>query len=327
MSRYLDAQDVPIGLAAFLAYDDYDHIDDPDHISATALLRPTRQLILSQRLSPEQRQDSLYDRLKARMGQALHGAVEDVWQNHLDQALAALGVPEKRRAMVKVNPDRDTPLPPGTIPVYLEQRSFKRVGKYNVSGKFDFVFDGQLQDFKFTSTFTYANQSKAEDYIKQGSIYRWLNPDIITKPTMLINYGFWDWSAAKTYGNNYPPKPVLAQEFHLQPVAQVEHWVGQKLNEIERFSQADDQLIPLCTDKDLWRTELTYKYYANPEKMGRATKVFQTREEAITHQMNKGGKGVIQEHKPEPKACNYCDAKPICGQYKSFVDQGIIKED
>lgn len=326
MSRFIDAQDVPIGLAAFLAYDDYDHINEPNHISATSLLRPTRQLILNQRLTPDQRKESLYDRLKSRMGQAIHSAIEDVWTNHLDEALTALGVPEHQKSKVIVNPSRDLPLPDGAIPVYLEQRSFKKVGKYTVSGKFDFIFDGQLQDFKFTGTFTYSNQTKAEDYAKQGSIYRWLNPDIITKPTMLINYGFWDWSVGKTFSNNYPTKPALGQEFPLESVAQVEHWVTQKLAEIERFSQADDQHIPLCTDKDLWRTEPTYKYYANPEKMGKATAVFKSREEAVARQIAKGGKGIIQEHKSEPKACNHCAARAICGQYAGFVNQGIIKE-
>lgn len=325
MSRYLDAQDVPIGLAAFLAYDDYDHISEPNHISATALLRPTRQIILGKRLTPDQRKESLYGRLKARMGQALHSAVQDVWENHREEALDALGVPEAQRNRIVVNPAADTDLS-HRIPIYMEQRAFKQVGKYNVSGKYDFIFDGQLQDFKFTSTFTYAKQTKAEDYIKQGSVYRWLNPNLITRPMMAINYAFWDWMPSKAGMPSYPPKPVVKQEFHLQEVAHTEHWISQKLNELERFDQAEDQAIPLCTDKDLWRDETTFKYYANPANTGRATKVFDNYQAAIAYQMSKGGKGIVEKFKSPPKACDYCAAKLVCGQYKNFVNQGIIKE-
>lgn len=325
MSKYLDAQDVPIGIAAFLAYDDYDHIDEPNHISATALLRPTRQIILGKRLTPEQRKESLYARLKSRMGQAMHSAIQDVWENHREDALAALGVPEAQRARVIINPPKDMDVS-RRIPIYMEQREFRKVGNYTISGKYDFIFDGQLQDFKFTSTFTYTKQTKAEDYIQQGSIYRWLNPTLVTRPTMAINYAFWDWAAGKAGMPNYPPKPVMKQEFPLQDPAHTQQWMAQKLNELERYSQSADEDIPECTDKDLWRDEPTYKYFANPEKTGRATKVFPTYNEAVTYQMNKGGKGIIQKFKSEPKACNYCAAKLICGQYKNFVNQGIIKE-
>lgn len=323
MSRFLDAQDLPIGIAAFLAYDDYDHIDEPNHISATSLLRPTRQLVLSKRLTQEQRLFSLYDRVKARMGQALHTGIEDVWVNHKDEALAALGIPEQKRNMVVVNPEGK--VEPGMIPIYMEKRSFKKVGNYTVSGKFDFIFDGQLTDFKSTGTFTYVNQSKSEDYINQGSIYRWLNPEIITNPYMAINYIFTDWVAFKVGTENYPTKPVVAQHFELKDLFQTENNIRMKLNELEHYDQANDNRIPACTDKELWMDKSTWKYYTNPAKRIRATKNFTSYPDAVAYQQSRGGKGIIVEHKAEPKACNYCPASAICGQYKSFVDQGVIK--
>lgn len=325
MSRYLDAQDVPIGLAAFLAYDDYDHINEPNHISATSLIKPIRQLVLNKRLSPEQRVDSLFKRVKSRMGQAMHVAIEDVWLNHRTEALTALGVPEHKQKLVVVNPIEGENLE-GKIVVYMEKRSFKEVGPYVVSGKFDFIFDGQLQDFKFTSTFTYKNQTKAEDYIAQGSLYRWLNPELVTKAHMAINYTFWDWMAGKANMPDYPPKPMLQQIFPLDSVETTQRFVENKVREIARYTQEDDKNIPLCSDKDLWRTDVTYKYYADPTKTdGRSTRNFDDYNEAVTFQLSKGGKGVILKHKPEPKACAYCMANSICGQYKGFVEQGIIK--
>ena len=49
------------------------------------------------------------------------------------------------KPMLEFNPD--------AIPVYMEQRAYKQVGKYKVSGKFDFVAEGRVQDFKSTGVF------------------------------------------------------------------------------------------------------------------------------------------------------------------------------
>ena len=42
---------------------------------------------------------------------------------------------------------------------------------------------------------TYQNQSKDREYRLQGSMYRWLNPKIITKDVFNINYIFTDFNA------------------------------------------------------------------------------------------------------------------------------------
>ena len=52
MTRYLNPSNVPLSLAVFLANDTYDY--EPGTISATGLMRPLRQIILSRRVPPEQ---------------------------------------------------------------------------------------------------------------------------------------------------------------------------------------------------------------------------------------------------------------------------------
>ena len=42
---------------------------------------------------------------------------------------------------------------PKAIPVYMEQRAYKELLGFKVSGKYDFVAEGKVQDFKSTSTF------------------------------------------------------------------------------------------------------------------------------------------------------------------------------
>ena len=57
-----------------------------------------------------------------------------------------------------------------------------------------FVAEGKVQDFKSTSVYTYLNQTNKDKYILQGSIYRWLNEDTITRDTMDIHFIFTDWN-------------------------------------------------------------------------------------------------------------------------------------
>ena len=51
MSKYINTEDTPLSVAVFLATDHYDY--DPNTISATRLLKPIRQTILSGRVPKE----------------------------------------------------------------------------------------------------------------------------------------------------------------------------------------------------------------------------------------------------------------------------------
>lgn len=142
---------IPLPLAVFLATDDYDY--DPTAISATALMKPIRQLILTKRVNPEDNPIDIAGLVSSRMGSAIHAAIEKAWLNP-KQALKALGMPAKLADNVMINPSKPIlELNPNAIPVYMEQRAYKQVGKYKVSGKFDFVAEGRVQDFKSTSTY------------------------------------------------------------------------------------------------------------------------------------------------------------------------------
>jgi hypothetical protein len=89
--------------------------------------------------------------------------------------MASLGYPQDIIDRVIVNPTPED-LKPDSIPVYMELRSFKEIDGVRVSGKFDFVAEGKVEDFKSTSTFAWKSGDKVEDYRLQGSIYRWLTP-------------------------------------------------------------------------------------------------------------------------------------------------------
>ena len=81
--------------------------------------------------------------------------------------MTSLGYPQKIIDRVLINPSNDD-LYEGCIPVYLEQRSTREIAGRIISGKYDFVGEGRLEDFKTTGVFTYMNNTKDKDYILQG---------------------------------------------------------------------------------------------------------------------------------------------------------------
>jgi hypothetical protein len=169
MSRYSNQMNIPLPLAVFLATDDYDY--DPTAISATALMKPIRQLILTKRVNPEDNPIDISGLVSSRMGSAIHAAIEKAWLTPKN-ALKALGLPEKIANNIVINPSKEMlEFNPDAIPVYMEQRAYRQVGKHKVSGKFDFVAEGRVQDFKSTSVYSYLNQTNVAKYALQGSIY------------------------------------------------------------------------------------------------------------------------------------------------------------
>ena len=330
IQRYANTSGVPLSLAVFLATDHYDHDPDPNTISVTTLIKPLRQTILSRRIPDEGTVVDLASMVNSRMGSAIHDGIERAWVNHHKAAMAALGYPPKVVNRVLVNPNQhDLELAKAQgmdpIPVYLEQRVKRQIGKWKVSGKFDFVGDGRVEDFKSTSVWTYINQTNGEKYTLQGSIYRWLNPEIITSDQMAIQFIFTDWSAAASRGDpRYPASRTKQQVFDLLPVPATETFIRQKLASLERYMDAPENEIPECTDEELWRKDPVFKYYSDPNKTsGRSTRNFTTREEAIAHQMAKG-KGVVLEKPGEVTACKYCPAFMACTQKDRLIKRGDL---
>ena len=324
MTQYLNTSQVPLSLAVFLASDSYDH--EENVISATTLLKPIRQVILSSRIAKEDQSVDLIQMLPSRMGSAIHDAIETSWTSNYAHAMAALGYPKKVIERVLINPNQEEELPEWAIPIYLEQRAYKQVGKFRVSGKFDFVGEGFLEDFKTTSAYTYIRGSKDEDYILQGSIYRWLNPKIITRDQMAIQFIFTDWSKAKAMADpKYPQQRTVRKVFELKSVAETERYVQQRLSLIDQFWDAPEHTLPQCSDTELWRSDPVFKYYKNPDKLSRSTKNFDSRQEAYIRLAEDGGKGTVIERPGEVTACKYCSGFSLCSQKDLLIERGELQ--
>lgn len=311
--------DIPLGLAVWLVEDNYDYIQDPNYYSVTELMRPLKQILLGRR-NQEERVTDLVDRIPSALGNALHTAIEQAWLKNAASSLKLLGYPEDIIARVLINPtDEQLKSVKDPIPVYLEQRAFKQVGRFRVGGKYDMVAEGIVQDNKSTSAYTWVYGGREDDYALQGSIYRWLNPDKITEDFIRINFIFTDWQKAQVAQNPlYPDSRCKHKDIPLLDITDTDRWVKDKLKLIEKYENASESEIPECSEEELWMTEPVHKYYADPNKTsGRSTKNFTDYAEALAFHQSKG-RGVVITVQGEPKRCGYCPAFEICEQRKQY---------
>lgn len=321
MHEYSNVREVPLSVAVYLATDHYDYV--PDTISATALLRPVRQTVLRPRLPAGLRQVDVLNMVRSRLGTSIHDGIEKAWTSPW-AALRRLGYPEEVVKSIVINPDPKS-LKPGQIPVYMEQRKFKNILGKTVSGKFDFVADGRLEDFKSTSTYSWTLEDKHEDFQLQGSIYRWLSPELITDDVMAIQFIFTDWMAKRAETQpTYPQKPTEELLIPLLSLEDTEQYVVDRLRLFERFKDVEEQDLPRCTDKELWRGKTVYKYYRNPERRTRSTNNFDNIDDAYRKKAEDGNVGVVVEVPGQVRACHYCPVFHICSQKDELIADGSL---
>lgn len=330
-SKFTNITGISLSMAVWLSEDLYDHNDDPNTISVTTLIKPLKSILLSMRVPPSSQPVDVSTLVASRVGTDIHTGVENAWLNSYASSMLALGFPQSVIDLIAVNPTQaDLDLAEEDdveiIPVYMELRSSRKVGKYTVSGKFDFVADGILEDVKSTGTYTYIKRSKDLDYKLQGSMYKWLNPSIITEDVMQIQYVFTDWKAGDAMRDKkYPPAKQMAYPIKLMSDQETNSFVEAKVRAIDEGMDKPESEMPMCTPEELWRDAPVFKYYKNPLKMSRSTKNFDTIQAANIRLIEDKSVGVVVQVPGMVKACKYCNAITVCEQAKSYVADGSLK--
>ena len=323
--KYTNKDNVSLPLAVWLMHDEYDYDKRDNVISATALLKPLRALILIEQYKDSDKTVDIMSLVSARMGSAIHAIAEKAWTNrhNISKALEALQVANLDNKIV-INPSTDL-VKADEIPIYVEQRHEKEVDDYIISGKYDLIVDGTVSDYKSTSVWSYIFDSNALKYTQQASIYKWLAPKRITDNNVHIQYIFTDWSASQAMrDSSYPQTRVLTKEYPIWPVEQTKHFISEKIKLLKQYKDSPQEDLPECTKEELWESETKYKYYKNPAKMARATKNFDTLDEANVRLANDGGVGTVVTVPGEVKACRYCEVSDICKQAQNLIQQGRL---
>ena len=256
------------------------------------------------------------------MGNALHLWLENAWLSRetLKDACAACGIPEDVIGNIVVNPEMSND---SLIPIFIERRSVKEVDGFAISGKFDMCLDGKLHDLKSCSVWSQIYDSNAMDYTIQGSIYRWLNQDIVTQDVIGIEKLFTDWSATESKRKkDYPKTRVVSKEYPLWSIKETEEWIRTKVAHIARLLDIVQQdELPVCTFEELWEKETLHKVFKTEESK-RAMRVFGSHDEAAAFMEKKGG--ILKVVPGEVKRCIYCSVVDICDQAKGYIASGKL---
>jgi hypothetical protein len=329
---YNNDGDFPLSAAVWLANNEYDFVPNPTQLSVTDLLKSDRQLVLRQRRLVIEANDPNYEPEKinlsslvaSKLGTSVHNGIEQAWNEKAVQCLIDLGHPKKGAESVIVNPPAGTDLT-GKIPVYMEIRSEKVVNGFTISGKFDFILDGALEDFKSTGTYTWVNGTSDEKYILQGSLYRWLNPTLVTEDFLRITFVFTDWQKMMSHGDNYPKQRIMSKTYDLLPVSKAENFVSRKINALISLKNTPEPQLPLCNKEELWQSAPTFKYYKNPTKTnGRSTKNFTDEVDAAKRLADDGYVGIVVTNPSMAKACIYCSEYAACSQKDQLIAAGQL---
>jgi len=309
-------------LVALLCYDDYDHNSDPNTISATGLLKPIRAIVLAMQNQDLSKEVDVIDLIPSMFGSAIHDYAEKAMldDHNRKKALDILNVPESAQARIKINPET---VSPGDIPFYVEQRNHRELAGFTVSGKKDLAIDGKLTDYKITSCWGFIYDSNSDDYIKQGSIYRWLDPTRVTADHIKIINVFSDWSSARArQGKGYPALRVMETDYPLMSLSDTEAWLKNRLETITACRDLPQSALPECSHDELWASDDQYKYYKKKDAK-RATKVYTNASEPEARAASEGGE--VRFFPGTVKRCKYCSVVEICDQAKDYLDSGQLE--
>lgn len=325
--KFLNKANINLPMAIWLLNDKYDHINEPNYISATGLLKPIQEQVLMKqnKVNTDVIEIEIGDFAQNRDGSAMHDSIESAWANPhaVRTACELLGIPDEVVKSLVVNPTQEHFDIAETqnrkiTPVYMEQRSMRELDGWKIGGKYDLILAGDLHDYKKTGTFTYVHQTNTKKYIQQGSIYRWLNPEKITNDILTINYYFTDWSKFKTTNPKYPQHRIMSQHFTMMSLDETEQFIKGILKQLDHYEKNPTDPLPKCTDEQLWKGETEYKYFSNPTAE-RATKNFGSDAAGAHSHMALKGKGIVKDFPAIAKACNYCPALPYCPQAAQLI--------
>ena len=240
------------------------------------------------------------------MGSSIHAGIEEALEpSNIKKVAELLGY----------NPDKVLDN------LVVEKRTKKEINGYVISGKFDMVYKGTVCDVKSTSTWKYI-LGDGDDYVKQMSIYKWLNPELITSNSGWIFYIFTDWSKAEARRkSDYPQERIQSKEYVLDN--SIEDYINKKTLALRALESVEDDKLPDCTPEERWEKKAVWKYYKGASR-DRSTKNYDNPKDAYDAVAKSGG--AVVEVKGESTGCKYCSVQNLCKQYADLKMLGMIGE-
>jgi len=308
-------------MRGMLAYSEYDYDDRENVISTTSIMKPTQMIVLERANKGSERLMDIEGMIPSVGGNALHNMLETALKHTDNETWKSLGVPE-----------------PEKLEIITEERQEIEIGSHIVSGKFDVLFKykggkWQLADLKSLSVWGVMidKPGKIEEWVKQMSIYRYLNQDKDIDDVGVILTWFTDWSKSDAkikIKQGYPQRRTDVEMISLWSLDKTEEYLlnqeAKIIAGLERYSKTGDTGYE-CSEKELWMKPSGFAYYAKAGAK-RATKICESEEEAIKLQLKAKDPSAYIERRPAiATRCSYCAVTEFCPQYAKHLTKGMIK--
>lgn len=269
-------------------------------ISVTSLIKPPRIRILEKRHKDEINEDATR-RLWSLLGQAIHHVLER-----------------------------------GELAGHIkEQRIFKIVNGWTVSGQFDLLrlMGGKLSDYKCTSVYSFMLGDKPE-WEQQLNSLAWLcdggqvwnpdgMPDLPAHGTVVnykvdaleINAILRDFADSKRKDPGYPPVPFQQVAINKWPTEKAAAYVLERVKlhqESENYADAD---LPSCSPSERWARSDSWAVKKPGAKKAMAGGVCESLADAQAFQAKTPGSVIEMRPGAAIRCERFCNAKNFCNQY------------
>lgn len=192
----------------------------------------------------------------------------------------------------------------------VEERLYADINGWKVSGQYDLIVDGILQDWKFTTFWSVKGDSPKQEWIEQLNLLRVLavrnGKDI--KGLQIIAILRDHQMAQAKRDSEYPQLPVAVVDIPMWDLFEAEEFM---FNRVKAHQEAEPEV---CTDAERWMTSPVYAHKKGGRKS--AIKLYDIKEEADAAALD-GGKDHFVEHRPGAyRRCeDYCNINHSCPAY------------
>lgn len=196
-----------------------------------------------------------------------------------------------------------------------EHRFHVEVGGKKVSGQVDYVvLTQEIIDYKFTSIWAVKDGIKPE-WEQQLNCYKYIaeeNGVAVKELRIIAILRDWNVNEAKRKPD-LPQSQVVVLPVRVWGKEEVRSWMEGRIALHEQAMQT----LPLCSGEDMW--ERPPEFAVKKKGNQKATRVYDTPEEAIKDLAGRGGQYEIERRPPQRIRCeNYCSVAIHCRQFQDW---------
>lgn len=205
----------------------------------------------------------------------------------------------------------------------VEERLFLDINGWKISGGIDLQeVDGRfidVSDYKMTSVWKVMKGDTDPDWVAQLNMYALLiekNKPEYKVRSLTICAILRDWKGSEAKRDQfYPQAPIVTVDIPVWSARKRDAYALERIrmHRLARFNDATGDALPECSNEERWvKGE---KWAVRKETVKKATKIFDTEDEARAL-VDEKGKGYVIDYRPgQSLRCGYCGVARWCSQY------------